>query len=208
MAGDWWTPLTGSYLRLLQSCITHLTAQGPSRTCDESKGPRREELTGPRRGRAGCHRATVVVHLSCHKLPGIGGGLVFKAHRLVYHSTLGLRVIKKKKDWWTLTGPRRARAGCHRATAAARNPAFPARALSGQTYGLGFRVPARAPSGRLTGRGARNASPAPGAASRIKLTNFYKSILIVFARLRAPGLLHRAGIPLAPLIILLVDLTL
>ena len=26
-----------------------------------------------------------------------GGGLVFKAHRLVYHSTLGLRVIKKEK---------------------------------------------------------------------------------------------------------------
>ena len=26
-----------------------------------------------------------------------GGGLVFKARRLVYHSTLGLRVIKKKK---------------------------------------------------------------------------------------------------------------
>ena len=25
------------------------------------------------------------------------GGLVCKAHRLVYHSTLGLRVIKKKK---------------------------------------------------------------------------------------------------------------
>ena len=25
------------------------------------------------------------------------GGLVVKAHRLVYHSTLGLRVIKKKK---------------------------------------------------------------------------------------------------------------
>ena len=25
------------------------------------------------------------------------GGLVFKAHRLFYHSTLGLRVIKKKK---------------------------------------------------------------------------------------------------------------
>jgi len=25
------------------------------------------------------------------------GGLVFKAYRLVYHSTLGLRVIKKKK---------------------------------------------------------------------------------------------------------------
>ena len=26
------------------------------------------------------------------------GGLVPKAHRLVYHSTLGSRVIKKKKD--------------------------------------------------------------------------------------------------------------
>ena len=25
------------------------------------------------------------------------GGLVFKAHRLVHHSTLGVRVIKKKK---------------------------------------------------------------------------------------------------------------
>ena len=25
------------------------------------------------------------------------GGLVFKAHKLVYHSTLGSRVIKKKK---------------------------------------------------------------------------------------------------------------
>ena len=28
------------------------------------------------------------------------GGLVIKSHRLLYHSTLGLRVIKKKKmDW-------------------------------------------------------------------------------------------------------------
>ena len=26
------------------------------------------------------------------------GGLVFKAHRLEYHSTLGCRVIKKKED--------------------------------------------------------------------------------------------------------------
>ena len=26
------------------------------------------------------------------------GGLVFKAHRLFYHSTLGVRVIKKKQD--------------------------------------------------------------------------------------------------------------
>ena len=30
--------------------------------------------------------------------PRFRGGLVFKAHRLVYHSTLGSRVIKKKKN--------------------------------------------------------------------------------------------------------------
>jgi len=28
------------------------------------------------------------------------GGLVFKAHRLLYHSALGLRVINKKKEGW------------------------------------------------------------------------------------------------------------
>ena len=27
------------------------------------------------------------------------GGLVFKAHRRVYHSTLGLRVVKKKREF-------------------------------------------------------------------------------------------------------------
>ena len=27
------------------------------------------------------------------------GGLVFKAHRLLFHSTLGLRVIKKKRSY-------------------------------------------------------------------------------------------------------------
>ena len=30
--------------------------------------------------------------------PVCGVGLVFEANRLFYHSTLGLRVIKKKKD--------------------------------------------------------------------------------------------------------------
>ena len=30
------------------------------------------------------------------------GVLVFKAHRLLYHSTLGLRVIKKKKKFSVL----------------------------------------------------------------------------------------------------------
>ena len=31
-------------------------------------------------------------------MPWFRGGLVFKAYRLLYHSTLGLRVIKKKKE--------------------------------------------------------------------------------------------------------------
>ena len=33
----------GSYLRLVDSCITHLKAQGPSRTCNESKEEEEEE---------------------------------------------------------------------------------------------------------------------------------------------------------------------
>ena len=33
------------------------------------------------------------------------GGLVFKAHRLVYHFTLGLRVIKKKKKLCRAVSP-------------------------------------------------------------------------------------------------------
>jgi len=32
------------------------------------------------------------------------GGLVFKAHRLVYRSTLGWRVIKKKERRWAISG--------------------------------------------------------------------------------------------------------
>ena len=31
------------------------------------------------------------------------GGLVFKAHRLLLHSTLGLRETKKKKETWSDT---------------------------------------------------------------------------------------------------------
>ena len=33
----------GSYLRIMDSCITQRTAQGPSRTCDESKEEVEEE---------------------------------------------------------------------------------------------------------------------------------------------------------------------
>ena len=57
----------GSYLRLIDSCITQLKTQGPSRTCIESK---EEDSEGPP-GR-------------CFQPWGglAGGGLVFKAHRL------------------------------------------------------------------------------------------------------------------------------
>ena len=33
--------------------------------------------------------------------------LVFKAHRLLYHSTLGWRVIKKKKKTWGFVGTKK-----------------------------------------------------------------------------------------------------
>jgi len=37
----------GSYLRLIDSCITQLKAQGPSRTCNESnKEEREKDLAG------------------------------------------------------------------------------------------------------------------------------------------------------------------
>ena len=32
----------GSYLRLIDSCFTHLEAQGPSTTCNESKEEEKE----------------------------------------------------------------------------------------------------------------------------------------------------------------------
>ena len=41
---------------------------------------------------------TVEVLGLCRTVERFRGGLVLKAHRLVYHSTLGSRVIKKKKE--------------------------------------------------------------------------------------------------------------
>ena len=41
----------GSYLRLIDSCITQLKAQGPSRTCNESK---EEEEEDRERREGGC----------------------------------------------------------------------------------------------------------------------------------------------------------
>ena len=51
--------------------------QGPDESSGPDKWSRPDESSGP--------------------VQRFRGGLVFKAHRLLYHSTLGLRVIKKKK---------------------------------------------------------------------------------------------------------------
>ena len=75
----------GSYLRLIDSCITQCKAQGPSRTCNESKEEEEEE--------------EALWSATPAQTPSIRfrGGLVFKAQRLLHHSTLGWRVIMKSR---------------------------------------------------------------------------------------------------------------
>ena len=82
----------GSYLRLIDSCITQLKAQGPSRTCNESKKEEDPTWTTP-------PPRPPPPRPPPPPPPGqrFRSGLVFKAHRIVYHSTLGLRVIKNKR---------------------------------------------------------------------------------------------------------------
>ena len=83
-------------MKLIDSCTTQLKAQGPSRTCTESEGEEdEEEGTGCNYGR---RRAAGRERLLDRKVQRFRGGLVFKAHRLLYHSTPGFRVIKKKRS--------------------------------------------------------------------------------------------------------------
>ena len=60
----------GSYLRLIDSWFTQLKAQGPLRTCNESKEEEEEESLNPKLGRQNTEP-----------------GLVFKAQRLLCRST-------------------------------------------------------------------------------------------------------------------------
>ena len=46
LVGENGLALIGSYLRLIDFCITQLKAQGPSRTCHESKEEKEENLVG------------------------------------------------------------------------------------------------------------------------------------------------------------------
>ena len=56
----------GSYLRLIDSCITQLKAQGPSRTCNESKGEEEEPA-----GEADDRRGVLIHEVQPHP-PGLG----------------------------------------------------------------------------------------------------------------------------------------
>ena len=83
--------LGGSYLRLIDSCITQLKAQGPSRTCNESK-EEEEKVRGhlPRRP----VRNLVLDPKSTQMTSVLArGGLVYEVHRLLYHSAQGSRTF-------------------------------------------------------------------------------------------------------------------
>jgi len=86
---------------VFDSCITQLKAQGPSRTCNESKEEDEVPSRGARVDEDGedslVLAVVALVRAGRRDAPAFRGGLVFKAHRLSYHSTLGLGVTKRKK---------------------------------------------------------------------------------------------------------------
>jgi len=64
---------------------------------EERRRPRDKER-GRRKGRRD-QRQVLIQHQLLHRnVKWFRGGLVFKAHRWLYHSTLGSRVIKKTED--------------------------------------------------------------------------------------------------------------
>ena len=66
----------GSYLRLIDSCITQLKAQGPSGTCNESKEEGEEETVSGFGSRGkGCWRASACSSPSSLSLPNLLQGL-------------------------------------------------------------------------------------------------------------------------------------
>jgi len=85
----------GSYLKRIDSCITQLQAQGPSRTCNESK---EKEVQGTDRMMVPSAAGVDGLAARTEMCSGSETGLYSRRIDFVYHSTLGLRVIKKKKD--------------------------------------------------------------------------------------------------------------
>ena len=70
-----------------------------------------------------------VAQLLHRNVQRFGGGLVFKAHRLLYHSTLGLRVIKNEKKFTVA-----------RRCIASSRPDFGVSGFGFRVSGFGFRV--------------------------------------------------------------------
>jgi len=65
----------GSYLRLIDSCITQLKAQGPSRTCNESKEEKKKTECGVvMTGARGVHVRDAATRVRpCALYPGVVG---------------------------------------------------------------------------------------------------------------------------------------
>ena len=123
----------GSYLRFINSCITQLKAQGPSRTCKGYRESRRcsrdtypesyitkytsirrkeeeeEETNLPARWSSapGQHEAPSQFEKNyfTEMCSGSEAGSYLRLIDFVYHSTLGLRVIKKKKTCAPVRAP-------------------------------------------------------------------------------------------------------
>ena len=81
----------GSYLSLMDSCITQLKAPGLSRTCNERK---REEEWGPAPPQPlspaqPSRQFSIQEQVLRRIVKRFRGSLVFKARRLLYHSSLG-----------------------------------------------------------------------------------------------------------------------
>ena len=69
----------GSYLRLIDLCITQLEAQGSSRTCNESKEEEEEEKETPmvQRAPVARERGGILQVLQVLRAPNIGGHRIF-----------------------------------------------------------------------------------------------------------------------------------
>ena len=94
----------GSYLRLTDACITQLKAPGDSRASNESKEEEGGDSTSRSKGytdrKEMCREEqfSIQEQLLSRNAEGFQAGLVSDAHRLLYHSTLGSRVIKKGRE--------------------------------------------------------------------------------------------------------------
>ena len=148
-------------------CPAPRTRRSMEKPPPSERGERRGATRGgqcPPRGRAPARVRCVFKA----RRPRFLGGLVFKAHRLVYHSALGLRVIKKKKKGGGGSPQRRAR----RWQQPAPPRRFPRQArlrLSFDQTGQrgGRRACARGGGGRGAGRWPARSTPLPRCRSKI-----------------------------------------